>query len=100
MTGRRPRRDLPAFSIALEQAAAGEGPAPYCKGRSAEYSDYRSSPGRDEAEELCLPCPLYLACRANARHIKPKWGVVGGIAWENGRQAHLMREISDKTLAE
>ena len=29
-------------------------------------------------------------CLQNARHMRPKWGIWGGVVWVHGRQAHLL----------
>lgn len=85
------RTETPEFVEAMRADADGTGPAPLCAGREAEYVDYDASPSQDEAEEMCVDCPLYLACRKSAELVRPAWGVWGGIAWEGGKRAHLRR---------
>lgn len=79
-----------AFSLSLDRAASEDGhPQPLCQGRPGEYVDYEAVPSEAEAAALCAECPLLVECLANARRTKPAWGVWGGIAWIDGRQAHL-----------
>ena len=103
---RRSKTDLPAYTSAMEAAHVGEAPQPHCWGHSDEFVDYEAAdmPDKELAELLCSRCPFkrghsqpgredYVEpdiCGKNARHRKPEWGVLGGIAWVNGRQAHLM----------
>ncbi|MDL5351132.1 WhiB family transcriptional regulator [Microbacterium sp. zg-YB36] len=78
----------------MNLAHIGEGPQPDCWEHSDEFSDYEMAdmPDRETAELLCSRCPLLQVCAANARHRKPAWGVFGGVAYVNGRQAHLLAE--------
>ena len=104
---RSPRRTTEDFAAALsgahsERARGLAGrerrhPDPACLDNPAEYVDYAVPPARDEAQEMCLDCPLMQACLANAKRTLPAWGVLGGVAWVRGRQAHL---LSPERLAE
>jgi hypothetical protein len=78
----------------MNEAHAGDGPAPDCWGHEDEYADYAPAdmPDKELAELLCERCPLLAICGANARHRRPAYGVWGGVAWTAGRQAHLMKE--------
>jgi len=90
---RKSKQDLPAYTTAMEKAHIGEGPQPLCHGKPEEFVDYGYPlPSIEDAELLCGPCPLLEACRANAKHRRPQWGILGGIVWVYGRQAHLMSE--------
>lgn len=91
-------KTIDAFARVLEGAVAEDGaPRPLCDGRSAEYIDYVGwVPSEQHAAALCAGCPLLDACLANARRVKPGWGVHGGIAWIDGRQAHLMPEDDER----
>ncbi|WP_415134576.1 WhiB family transcriptional regulator [Microbacterium sp.] len=67
-------------------------PQPLCAGRSAEFMDYEGyPPSEDEAKAMCAGCPLLEQCNLNARQQLPSWGVWGGIAWIDRRQAHILK---------
>lgn len=85
---------MAAFAHALEHSTAEDGsPRPLCDGRPGEFIDYGEHvPDESAAARLCAGCPLFEPCLVNARRVKPGWGVWGGIAWIDGRQAHLMPE--------
>lgn len=55
--------------------------------------DYEGLPPDEEtAAAMCAPCPLLQLCFDNARRTKPGTGVWGGVAWDLGRQVHLLSE--------
>jgi len=78
------KADLPEFSAAWDK---GEN---FCATQNERYSDWKTPPTAEDSEEMCLPCPMYMACRANALHQKHAWGTWGGISWVMGQQAHLL----------
>ncbi len=88
-----------AFDAALDAAAEEAAlnvpakerryPDPHCLNRPDLFVDYVIPPSAEEAEELCDGCPLFALCRASARRAKPAWGVWGGVAYVDGRSAHL-----------
>lgn len=89
MNGRRMvRPEEGVFNRALDRAHMGDGPAPMCDGLSEVFVDYRSAPTKDEAREMCEPCPLITLCRASARSVRPDHGVWGGEVWDRGRRLH------------
>ncbi|WP_374105866.1 WhiB family transcriptional regulator [Streptomyces sp. AC495_CC817] len=68
-----------------------DAPQPLCVGRESEYADYEGYPPSEaRAAAMCAGCPFLEACGNNARQQLPVWGVWGGIAWVDRRQAHLM----------
>lgn len=83
---RQPKQNLPEYEKALDNGEH------FCAGNPAPYTDYADPPSAEEAEELCLPCPMYSICRKNAEWRKWKWGIYGGIVWLDGRPAHLMSD--------
>jgi hypothetical protein len=100
---RRRRTDLPEFTGYLNAAHIGEEPNPSCIGHEDEFVDYEIEdlPTKEDAELMCERCPIgelmpvkpeYAGlCKRNARHVRPYWGVQGGIVWVEGRQAHLFK---------
>lgn len=79
-----PKRNLPEYDAALDKGLN------FCAGNPGPYTEYELPPSEDEAQELCLPCPMYTICNENANWVRPKHGVWGGVAWVDGRMAHLM----------
>ncbi len=69
-----------------------------CHQRPELYADYEVAPSEERAEWLCAGCPLRTLCRDFGNATKPGWGVWGGIAWRNGRKAHLEEKLVDKSL--
>lgn len=49
------------------------------------FSDYRTTPAQSVAKALCLPCPLYKLCKPYAEAFPPSWGILGGVAWVDGK---------------
>lgn len=98
----RTKHDLPEYTQALNDAHSGAGPAPDCDGLQSEFADYsiEDLPSKSLAELMCERCPLLDICNKNARHVRPNWGVVGGIAWVEGRQAHLMKANDPRLTVE
>lgn len=89
------RRPIQLYTDALAAAhASRRAPQPLCLNRSDEFVDYPVGQHPDEqgAAEMCADCPLLDVCNLNARQQAPAHGVWGGIAWVNGRQAHLNLE--------
>lgn len=87
----RPR--TPAFERALKVAReSAREPQPICLD-DPSFVDYSSAPSRDDAEEMCIDCPLYFVCRESAKIERPAWGVRGGIAWDMGRQVHWVKAL-------
>lgn len=103
---RSPRRTIETFAAALSGAASERLSGienadrrfrdPLCLD-DPSYTDYEVPPRQDEAMEKCLDCPLFVLCAENARRTKPQWTIMGGVAWVQGRQAHL---LSPDRLAE
>lgn len=56
-----------------------------CFGKPERYVDYDHSPSPEEAEEMCVGCPIYKEHREFGRVTKPGWGVHGGIAYRYGK---------------
>ena len=81
----RPRQPRD-FDYLLASAARGDAPAPHCQGEWASFVDYKTPPTNDEADEMCLPCPLFFQCRRDARSHPPEWGVRGGEVYIDRRR--------------
>ena len=82
------------FEGALELAYRDpDEPQPLCEGKWAEFSDYVTPPDEQTCIDMCAPCPLLDICRENARATRPSWGIQGGIAWKQGRQAHWLVKL-------
>lgn len=106
---KRRRENLPSFEGALKNAALAaleperypDIPQPECIDRPGEFVDYGYPlPTAEEAEALCAPCLLLELCNPSARHVRPDWGIQGGIVWVNGRQAHLMAEDDPRLIGD
>lgn len=69
-------------------------PQPKCIGR-AEFTDYDEDhvPNEQEAADMCAGCPFFDVCLESAKQERPEWGVMGGIAWAYGRQAHWLERL-------
>lgn len=89
---RRPKRNLSDWDVAINAAFLdAKEPQPFCLDKPERFADYGYPlPSRDEADDACLDCPLMQLCLQNARHMRPKWGIWGGVVWVYGRQAHLL----------
>lgn len=104
---KRMRQDLPDYNRAMAEAHLADRQLvdedhdqPYCLERPDLYVDYdQPHPTRERAQEMCAPCPLIEMCLKNARHMKPGWGVWGGVAWVAGRQVHLLPEDDERLSA-
>ena len=99
------KQRLPEFADALDLARHDRtAPQPLCATRDPEKYTGDVPPTRAEARHLCEgekpseKCALLELCRRSALHEKPKWGVHGGIVWDNGRQLHLRRKESAASL--
>jgi hypothetical protein len=98
MSVRRPKRNLPEWDKALndahEEVQDEDGnfaPQPLCLDKPGEWADYGYPlPKARVAEALCEPCLLRELCLRNAKHKPPAWGIVGGKVWIDGRQAALL----------
>lgn len=83
---KRPIKEVRAEFSALLMEANKEG---YdrrfpCFGKPEVWVDYERSPSPDEAEALCVGCPILAECREYGLVTKPGWGVHGGIAYRYG----------------
>lgn len=87
---RTPREVKTEFTFMLGQAAR-NGWEPKCFGNPEDYVDYKHMPTAEEAEEMCIECPLYSLHREWAIITKPKTGVHGGLVFVEGKQAHSAR---------
>lgn len=99
------KQRLPEFAEALDLARHDpNAPQPLCATRDPESYTGDVPPSRAEARRLCEgdkpseKCDLFALCRRSALHEKPKWGVHGGIVWDNGRQLHLRRKTPPESL--
>jgi hypothetical protein len=55
-----------------------------CFNKPEIYQDYTHSPSPEQAEEMCVGCPIFAECREFGEVTKPGGGVWGGIAYRYG----------------
>jgi hypothetical protein len=56
-----------------------------CFENPAPFSDYRTTPAQAVAAKLCAPCPIFKLCKPYAEAFPPSWGILGGVAWVDGK---------------
>ena len=81
-------------------------PQPECKDDHS-YAFYEKHPTKEQARKMCAGegpkdprrCGLLELCEANAAIERPQWGVMGGLAWQEGRRYHLQRPENKTQIA-